>query len=944
MGWRRLAGALLGLGTIVSVPPADATERPVASLLDRVPLAFEANAGHLDPRVRFVVRGAGQTLFLIADEAVLALAAPGAPEAPTASRHRPLRHEAVEPPAVVRMRFAGSKAGAEVTGIDRLPGTLNVFRGADPARWRTAVPRYAAVRYRDVYPGIDVLYHGAERRLAYDLLVAPGADPSRIAMTFEGAEGLALDEAGNLLVLVAGRSVRHQAPFAYQEIDGRRHEVASRFVLAGDGRVAIAVGEHDRARPLVIDPTLTYATFVGGSGYDVASAVAVDATGAVYVAGATTSADFPGTGTRTTNDFFDFFVTKLNPQGTAFVYTTILGGDNNDQALGIAVDAAGNAYVVGDTASANFPTLNAFQPTFHGGDLSGIDAFVARLSPTGAPVFSTFLGGSGDDSAAAVAVAPTGPGGAIQAFVTGYTTSPDFPVLHALQPAFGGAGTGTILPGDAFVVKLNANGTRVYATYLGGSDDDAGTGIAVDGAGSVYVTGITASTNFPTRGPLQPARAGATANYDLFVAKLTAAGRALVYSTYLGGSANEQGGGVAVDPLGRALVTGSSNSVDFPTANAFQPASAGSLDVVVAMLAPNGASLVFSTYLGGEGIDFGLGVGFDSGGHIFVTGATTSTTFPLKLPLKATNNGNFDAFVTRLTPDGRSLVYSTYLGGDGADFSNAVAVAPSGVAYVVGATDGGGPPPLAQFPATTGAAQSTFGGPPFDAFVAAIDPNAPPVITNPGPQVNQEGDSVSLAISASDPDGDTLTFSATGLPDGLAINPTTGVIAGILSFASAGVHSVTVTVTDGHGGTASTTFTWVVLDVPVANRPPVCTGAAPSVATIWPPDHRQVTVAIQGVTDPDGDPVMITITRVLQDEPTNDKGDANTPVDGGGVGTATAWVRAERSAQGDGRIYEIRFTATDGKGGTCAGSVKVAVPHTQNKPAIDSGARYDSTI
>ena len=316
----------------------------------------------------------------------------------------------------------------------------------------------------------------------------------------------------------------------------------------------------------------------------------------------------------------------------------------------------------------------------------------------------------------------------------------------------------------------------------------------------------------------------------------------------------------------------------------------------------------------------------------------------MKLPLKATNNGNFDAFLTRLTPDGRNLVYSTYLGGDGADFSNAVAVAPSGVAYVVGATDGGGPPPLAQFPATTGAAQSTFGGPPFDAFVAAIDPNAPPVITNPGPQVNQEGDSVSLAISASDPDGDTLTFSATGLPDGLAINPTTGVIAGILSFASAGVHSVTVTVTDGHGGTASTTFTWVVLDVPVANRPPVCTGAAPSVATIWPPDHRQVTVAIQGVTDPDGDPVMITITRVLQDEPTNDKGDANTPVDGGGVGTATAWVRAERSAQGDGRIYEIRFTATDGKGGTCAGSVKVAVPHTQNKPAIDSGVRYDSTI
>jgi hypothetical protein len=848
---RRLLPILVG---IVSTASAAFAASASPSLLERLPLAFAANHGQHDPRVQFALRGRGHAVFLTGDETVMVFAPPEALDA-ARPRRAGTRLRPVGEPSVLRMRFVGGNPRPAAAGVEPLPGSLNDFHGPDPTRWRTGLPQYARVRYREVYPGIDVLYYGNDRRLAYDLLVAPHADPARVALAFEGAEGLALDGDGNLIVLVGGRAIRQLAPVAYQETDGGRRPVAARFVLDGAGRVAFAVGAYDRARPLVIDPTLTWATFVGGSGDDiangVASGLAVGSDGSMYVAGATTSLDFPERGGTGATVLFDVFVVKLNATGTAFGYSTVLGGSQDDLAFGIAVDAAGNAYVAGETASSDFPTLNSLQP-FRGGDVFGTDAFVLKLGPTGSLVYSTFYGGTGDDSAAAIAVAPTGGGGAAEAFITGYTTSTDFPVVRAFQRGFGGAGPGTLLPGDAFVVKLSARGSAVYATYLGGSDDDAGTGIAADGGGNAYVTGITASTDFPVVGAFQAEHAGPAFTYDLFVAKLNARGSALLYSTYLGGTDDELGGAITVNAAGNALVTGTTGSFDFPTADPLQAANAGSLDVILALLAPTGASLVFSTYLGGENADYGLGVGLDGTGHPFVAGLTTSATFPTRLPLRASRGGSSDAYVARLTPNGSALVYSTYFGGGNDDFANALAVDPAGFAYIAGGTAGGtvGDP----FPVTPGAARTTYGGGFFDAFVAKIDP----------------------------------------------------------------------------------------IGVPVPpNQPPDCSGARPSVDVIWPPNRKQVFVSILGVTDPDGDPVTITITQVLQDEPTIGKGDRNTPVDGGG-GTDTAWVRAERSATGDGRVYEIRFLASDGRGGACTGSVKVAVPHDQHKPAVDSGVRYDS--
>jgi hypothetical protein len=443
-------------------------------------------------------------------------------------------------------------------------------------RWRQGVPQYSTVRQRNVYPGIDIIYHGDRRRLIYDVVVAPHADPSRVALIFDGAEGLALASDGSLIIVIGGSSVRHLAPVAYQEFEGQRQVVRSRFVLDGAGQVAFDVGDYDRTRPLVIDPTLVYATFAGGSGFDIASAIAVDAAGAVYIAGGTDSIDFAGANsTPSTVASGDVFVAKLNPQGMAFVYTTIVGGSNGDFATGIGVDAAGRVWVTGETVSSDFPMLDAIRPTIRG----DFDSVLLRLDASGSLTYSTYLG---VDFTNAIAVAPSGPAGATEVFITESTSSTDFPVVNALQPTFGGAGWGFLIRGDAFVMKLDANGNPLYATYLGGSDDDAGFGIAADPAGNAYVLGVTGSTDFPITSALQAARAGGdTYNYDLFIAKLNPSGSALVYSTYLGGSGMEEPGGIQVDSGGRAVIVGSTTSNDFPMMQPLQSANAGGQNAVV---------------------------------------------------------------------------------------------------------------------------------------------------------------------------------------------------------------------------------------------------------------------------------------------------------------------------------------------------------------------------
>ena len=507
------------------------------------------------------------------------------------------------------------------------------------------------------------------------MVVAPGADPGRIELAWDGVDRIRRNADGDLVLGTPLGELVQKRPRVYQEIGGRRVEVAARYAMGRDQRVTFALARYDRSRPLVIDPVLlVYSTGLGGSGDDDAYTVAVDANGSAYAAGTTESANFPTKSAFQTayRGGRDVFVSNLSAGGTTLLYSTYLGGQGDDVPQEIAVDGAFSAYVAGYTTSTDFPTASAFQPGIKGGQ----DAFVAKLAPAGnALVYSTYLGGTGEDAAYCIVVDGSG-----SAYVTGETMSSDFPTVSAYQ----GSNKGN---GDAFVAKLAPAGNAlVYSTYLGGGAEDEGDSIAVDGSGSAYVTGCTKSTDFPTQPPLQ---SGYHGGCDIFVAKLGQGGNTLVYSTYLGGSGDDEPDGIAVDQFGAAYVAGSTGSPDFPTRSAFQTVRGGGLDVFVAKLSPAGAALVYSTLLGGSGDEEPFGVQVDAAGSAYVSGYTTSSNFPTQSPFQAANHGgpNYgDAFVTKLGPAGNALAYSTYLGGSGDDCANYVAVDSTGAAYVAGFT------------------------------------------------------------------------------------------------------------------------------------------------------------------------------------------------------------------------------------------------------------------
>ena len=451
-----------------------------------------------------------------------------------------------------------------------------------------------------------------------------------------------------------------------------------------------------QTEPLIIDPALVYSTYLGGSYEDTGYGIAVDSSGNAYITGYTWSDDFPNPLQSTYGGSGDVFVTKLNATGSALIYSTYLGGRSNDYGHGITVDADGNAYITGDTSSDNFPTVNPLQPDY--GEWG--DAFVVKLNASGsALIYSTYLGGSYHDNANGIAVDRWG-----SAYITGETLSADFPTQDALQPDHGGGY-------DAFVAKLNAAGSQlVYSTYLGGSSGDNGGGIAVDALENAYVTGVAGSNDFPrTPGAYQTAFGGGE---DAFVTKINAAGSTLVYSTYLGGTSYDGGNDVSVDVDGNAYITGFA-SEGFPTANALQPDyGGGPHDAFVAKLNATGSALIYSTYLGGSGLDWGNGIAIDTSGNAYVTGQTNSGGFPTQDPFQPDPGGNVDAFVVKLNASGSGLVYSTYLGGGSNDYGTGIAVDADGNAYVTGGTAS------SNFP-TVGPLQPSNAGE-FDAFVAKI--------------------------------------------------------------------------------------------------------------------------------------------------------------------------------------------------------------------------------
>ena len=634
--------------------PAGAGAPPAGKLsFAKLPLSFEANQGQAIEKVKFLSHGQGYDLFLTSDEAVLEVQDSGVRIQDSRDRTRdsaairaPRRTTSCGPRTtdVLRLKLVHAKPDAAVLGAHELPGKVNYFLGNDPAKWRSNLPTFAEVRYRHVYPGIDLIYHGdQEGRLEYDFVVAPGADPNAITLQVGAVREppVRIDRNGSLVISTGRGEIRFNKPQVYQSESGSslvtRHSslVEGRFTLDALNHVRFALGPYDHTRPLVIDPSLTYSTYLGGAG-DQAKGVTVDSSGNAYVTGTTVSTGFPLANPLQSSNKSKSgtaFVSKLNSGGSALVYSTYLGGSVSEQANAIAVDPSGDAYVTGSTCSSDFPTVTPVQA-----GLKGVcDGFVAELNAAGSSlVYSTFLGGSGTvqsgtslgDEGLGIAVDSSG-----AAYVTGGTWSTDFPTVAPIQTYGGGE--------DAFLSKFSAGGaTLVYSTYLGGTAQDQGNGIAVDSSGNAYVTGFTLSSDFPTVSPFQASNK-ATTYGTAFVAKVDPAGSALVYSTYIGGSAMDSAEAVAVDSAGDAYLAGATWSSDFPTFIPLQPGIAAKYagsNAFVTKLNPAGSALLYSTYLGGSGHamnatpssggDTAYGIAVDPLGVAFVAGLTGSADFP----------------------------------------------------------------------------------------------------------------------------------------------------------------------------------------------------------------------------------------------------------------------------------------------------------------------------
>lgn len=782
---------------------------PTSRVVDQQPLSFEENRGQTDSRVKYLARTGGWSLFLTSTEAVLALR-DGGP---------------------VRLAWTGGSTEPRIQGEEELPAKVNYLVG-DASRWRSGVPTWSRVRYSGIYPGIDLVFYGDGGRLEYDVVVAPGADPKSVRLAVGGADRLSVDPAsGELVLKLAGSEMRLSKPVSYQDVDGTRREVASRYRLLGTKEVGFEVAEWDRSRPLVIDPVLVYSTFLGGSDHDSARGVAADAAGNVWVVGATTSVDFPLEGALKTSKADDLdvdaFIVKLDREGN-LVFATYFGGDSSDLAEDVALDSRGNAYIVGTSQPVNFPTVNAL-PSPPG--LSW-DVFLAKLDPTGSTVLlSTLLGGSGVDWGRDVAVDLAG-----DAYLTGRTTSNDFPRVRAQPKSHGDPAS------DAFVIKLSPEEPRiVYSTLLGGSAEDEASGIAVDAWGHAVVTGATYSRDFPMVRPLHNALTGS--GPDPFITRFSPQGGSLLFSTYLPGAGDRSAltrSDIAVDANGNMYATGLTSSMSFPLLHSLKPAS-NDHDVYVVKITPGG-ELVYSTRFGGWGWNYAESIAVDRTGAAYVGGFVQWGDFPLKDAVRGGCSGPvddpcIDPFVFKLSALGPELVYSTRIGSDETpdnwdytwEVGHALAVDGSGNAYLVGETA------AKSFPVLN-AAQPTHGGGYTDGFVVKIG-------------------------------------SSNGLP--------------------------------------------------------VCSGASASPAVIWPPNGKMVPISTRGVTDPDGDPVTIKIIGITQDEP----GAAFS-----GIGSSVARVKAERAGKGDGRVYHILFEASDPSGASCTGEVTVCVPHDRGKGGCVDGA------
>ena len=713
-----------------------------ASNYGNVPLMFEANQGQADGQIKYMLHGKSYSVYLTTSGMLLSLHPSGtvpsvdAPSAQVSTRDRqhisPIhQRERVlkeAKSAILAIDLVGASRNPRILGEEPLSTKVNYFIGRDPRKWRRNVPTFGRIRYSNVYPGIDLVYYGNNHKIEYDFDVAPGADATKIEFSVAGADTLAVDSEGNLILTKDGTKLQFQMPLIYQTIEGKQSRLWGTYTLRDATHVGFTLGHYDSTKPLVIDPVLVYSSFLGGSSDTVGLGVAVNSKGNAYVTGVTDSPDFPlaNIGAYSPTEF-RMFLTEFDPSGSSLLFADYFGGTTGgDDPYAIALDSAGNVYVTGCTTSADFPLVTPYQSTFSGSQ----DAFLMKFSADGSSVvYSTYLGGSNltyirgttSQIGTSISVDPAG-----EAVVTGFTQATDFPTFSAYQSSvstdqFGNLGQ------YGFVTKFAADGASlVYSTYLAGSTYNVsscagcfptsiGLGVATDALGNAYVTGITNTEDFPiTPGALMTSSPADPLSDIGFVSKFTTSG-GLAYSTYLGGTDSFLQA-IAADGTGSAYVTGFASSLDsFPTTSTSicDPSAVSCNGTVVAKLDPTGSNLVYSTFLGTSNNMFGQAIQVDVNGNAFIVGSDLA--FDLANPIEQ-YVGNGDIVIAEIDPSGSILLMSTFLGGQGLDISaDSLAIDSNGAVYATGATES------SDFPVTQSAFQTVLNGQ-HDAFIAKIDP------------------------------------------------------------------------------------------------------------------------------------------------------------------------------------------------------------------------------
>ena len=675
-----------------------------------VPAYFEENVGQVDSQVRYFARAPHSALYLTPDEVVLA---------------RYSTDGKTYSVSAVRLSFAGASRHAQISGENVQSARVNYLTGREPSKWHTGIPTYARVRYGNLYPGVDAVFYGKEGELEYDLVVAPGADSSKIRFSYEGADAMRIAENGDLVLASSSGEVRQRLPRVYQQGGDGKRVLDAHYEIHPDRTVTYRIANVDPRRELVIDPTLSYSTYIGSGSNDSVNSIAVDQYGRVYATGYTVygfPTKNPAEGNRLKQDAF---VTKFWANGGGLIYSSYLGGDGVDVGNGIAVDSTGAAYITGYTDGAGFPTTAG---SFVSPAAGGGDAFVTKLSPSGTSFVYSFLLGGGDyDIAYALAL-----DNQHRAYVTGYTCSnnpSNFPVKNAYQPVSHSQNCSSG-GGDVFVTRVNAAGTDLdYSTYFGGSIPSFGPGgstftnaksIAVDPNYSAYITGFTYATDLPTTaGAYQRTFVASPMYISMYVTKFSPDGMSLGYSTFLRGAGGTAGSAraIAVDSTGHAYLTGEADSTLPTTAGAFQPTSADGDDAFVTKFWATGGGLIYSTFLGGNSVESGYSIAVDSSNQAHVTGWTDSSNFPMKSPIQSTATPyQSSVFVTTLSATGGSLLFSTYLGGSYSQVGNSIRLDSAGNMYVGGLTSS------TDFPTTPGAYSRTYHGAQSDGFIVKIAP------------------------------------------------------------------------------------------------------------------------------------------------------------------------------------------------------------------------------